>query len=145
MTQLSLRQAFRFERLAFVGSVAGGHQIDIDSLSGAGRGGSPMELLLISLAGCGMDVVSLLRKQRQPVEGLDVHVHDGCADHAPGSIYDRPDRVCGAWLRDRAGGRGARSAARALLPRSGPCWASRSRILPSYRVVNGELELAPLD
>ena len=41
-------------------------------------------LLLISLASCsGMDVVSLLRKQRQPVEGLEVHVRGQRRDEHP--------------------------------------------------------------
>jgi putative redox protein len=40
------------------------------------RGASPMELLLISLAGCSaMDVISILRKKRQLVTGFEVRVH----------------------------------------------------------------------
>ena len=46
-------------------------------------GSSPMELLLMSLAGCtGMDVISILQKKRQDVTGFQVQV-DGerAADH----------------------------------------------------------------
>ena len=39
------------------------------------RGPSPMEALLISLAGCtGMDVVSILEKMRAPLKGLEITV-----------------------------------------------------------------------
>jgi putative redox protein len=47
------------------------------------RGASPMELLLISLAGCSaMDVISILRKKRQLVTGFEVRVHgDRTTEH----------------------------------------------------------------
>jgi putative redox protein len=49
----------------------------------ARRGASPMELLMISLAGCtAMDVVSILRKKRQNLTGFEIHIHgDRSADH----------------------------------------------------------------
>ena len=49
----------------------------------ARRGASPMELLMISLAGCtAMDVVSILRKKRQNVTGFAINIHgDRAADH----------------------------------------------------------------
>jgi putative redox protein len=64
--------------LHFQGSVRSGHTIDLDAPAsdGGGAGMTPMELLLISLASCSaMDVVAILRKKRQPVDGLDVRVH----------------------------------------------------------------------
>lgn len=40
-----------------------------------GRGPSPMEALLVSLAGCtGVDVVSILKKMRAPLEGLEIKI-----------------------------------------------------------------------
>ena len=43
-----------------------------------------MELLAVALAGCtGMDVVSILQKMRQPLEGLRVEVLGEKADEHP--------------------------------------------------------------
>jgi putative redox protein len=62
------------EGMHFVGMANSGHMVDLDSpLEGNKSGSSPMELVLLSLAGCsGMDVLSVLRKKRQPVQGLEV-------------------------------------------------------------------------
>ena len=133
--------------LHFVGSVAGGHQIDLDSLSGAGRGASPMELVLMSLAGCsGMDVVSILRKQRQSVECLDVHVRGQRADTHPAVFTSiQIEYVVHGCEIDPAAVERAIDLSR---ERYCPVWAMLGQtveILPSYRVVSGELELAPLD
>jgi putative redox protein len=47
-------------------------------------GPRPMELLLLGLAGCtAMDVVSILKKKRQPVTGLDVEVTAERAEEHP--------------------------------------------------------------
>lgn len=50
----------------------------VDMASGLdepGQGATPMELLAVALAGCtSMDVVSILQKMRQPLEGLRVEV-----------------------------------------------------------------------
>jgi putative redox protein len=64
--------------LHFQGSVRSGHTIDLDTpaCDGGGEGMTPMELMLIGLAGCSaMDVVAILRKKRQPVERLEVRVN----------------------------------------------------------------------
>ena len=53
------------------------------SVEGGGQnsGPRPMELLLIALGGCtGMDVVSILRKKRQPFTGLEMNLS---GDRAP--------------------------------------------------------------
>ena len=51
---------------------------------GLGKGARPVELILVSLAGCtGMDVMSILRKKRQPVLSLEVHVSGTQADEHP--------------------------------------------------------------
>ncbi len=69
--------------LAFEGTAASGFKVPMDSLQG-GAGFSPMELLLVSLAGCtGMDVADLLRKKRQDVSGLEVRVTGQRADEHP--------------------------------------------------------------
>ncbi|MEJ2302990.1 MAG: OsmC family protein [Anaerolineales bacterium] len=48
---------------------------------GQDPGISPMELILVGLAGCtGIDVISTLRKQRQPLENLKIRVRGKRAD-----------------------------------------------------------------
>jgi putative redox protein len=65
----------------------------------------PSELLLIGLAGCtGMDVISILRKKRQPVTGLEVVVR---AEHAP----EHPKRFTTMAVEYRVRGNGVDPAA----------------------------------
>ena len=53
-------------------------------VGGQGKGSPPQKLLLVSLAGCsGMDVISILRKKRQDVTGLEVKVRAERADDHP--------------------------------------------------------------
>lgn len=53
-------------------------------LGGEGRGMRPMELLLVSLAGCSaMDVVKILTQQKQGLEDLRVEVQGTRADAVP--------------------------------------------------------------
>lgn len=45
------------------------------NVGGAGKGMRPMELLLVSIASCSaIDVVEILKKQRQPLEDLHISV-----------------------------------------------------------------------
>jgi putative redox protein len=56
----------------FVGNASSGHAIVLDG-SAEKQGSSPMELLLIGMAGCtAYDVISILEKKRQRVTGLQV-------------------------------------------------------------------------
>lgn len=72
--------------MRFVGQADSGHAVVMDAAANVGGEDSaarPSELLLIALAGCtGMDVVSILRKKRQPVTGLEVLVQaEKAAEH----------------------------------------------------------------
>jgi len=63
-----------------------GYVVHIDSKTqdgAASAGASPMELLMIALAGCtAMDVVSILRKKRQNMSGFEIRIHgDRTTDH----------------------------------------------------------------
>ena len=55
-----------------------GNKVVLDSsahVGGKNRGPRPLQLLLMSLAGCtSMDVISILKKKRQPLEGFQVVV-----------------------------------------------------------------------
>jgi len=73
--------------LAFDISFASGHKITVDGaeeFGGQNLGPLPMQLLLASLAGCtGMDVISILRKMRQPVEEYHIEVTAEQAEDHP--------------------------------------------------------------
>jgi putative redox protein len=74
--------------MAFAGHAAeSGISLSLDAdpaVGGAGTGFRPMELMLLSLAGCtAMDVISILQKKRQPVERFEVRVHGERADDHP--------------------------------------------------------------
>ncbi len=66
------------EGMQFVATDSLGHSIVMDTSKKSGReasGFSPMQLLLVALGGCtGMDVVHIMRKQRQQVDGLELLV-----------------------------------------------------------------------
>ena len=67
----------------FVGSASSGHAIVVDA-SAEKQGPSPMELLLVGLAGCtAYDVMSILEKKRQAVSGLEVSARAERADEPP--------------------------------------------------------------
>jgi putative redox protein len=70
------------EGLAFEGGPEGGVQIGVDSDGASGQ--TPMQLLLMSLAGCmGVDVLMILQKSRVPVETLEVEVTGVRAETPP--------------------------------------------------------------
>jgi len=73
--------------MRMVGDVEGGPAILLDSSSpeyGTHSGPSPMELLLLGLAGCtAMDVISIMAKKRQPMTNLQVKVQGERAQTHP--------------------------------------------------------------
>lgn len=73
--------------LRFVGTDSLAHSIVMDASKqsgGEGSGFSPMQLLLVALGGCtGMDIVNILRKQRQEVDGLEIAVSGERAEEPP--------------------------------------------------------------
>ena len=66
-------------RMSFDGAAGSGFTLPVGtrkSQGGDDDGFSPMELLLVGLAGCtGMDVISILEKKRQEVTAFEVRVH----------------------------------------------------------------------
>jgi putative redox protein len=84
-TSVSLTQigTAAFEAAA---STSGGKLIvdGAPDIGGEGRGMRPMELLLASVASCSaMDVLHILRKQRQPLAGLSVEIEGVRDDTVP--------------------------------------------------------------
>ena len=78
------------EGMHFVGEIDG-FRIDTDAreeAGGVGAGPDPVRFLLLGLAGCtAMDVISILRKKRQEVVGLEVEVQGRRVDEHP-KVYD---------------------------------------------------------
>jgi len=65
----------------FDGRSESGHTIRFDTAAGHAEGPSPMEAVLAALCGCtSVDVVSILQKKREPIEGLTV---SASAEQAP--------------------------------------------------------------
>lgn len=66
------------EGMEFAGTASSGHKLNMDADDAAGgrnKGFRPMELLLVGFGGCsGMDVISILRKKRQNVTGMEINV-----------------------------------------------------------------------
>ncbi len=73
--------------MRFDAEAGSGHHLTLDAAEHGGghnEGFRPMELLLVGLAGCtGMDVISILRKKREPVTGYAVHVVGVRAEEHP--------------------------------------------------------------
>ena len=73
--------------MEFTGKAISGHTLSMDAdeeSSSHNAGFRPMELLLVGFGGCsGMDVISILRKKRQQVSGLEVNVKGEKTDDYP--------------------------------------------------------------
>ncbi len=78
--------------MRLVGEANGSPAIVLDSAKaplGTHSGPTPMELVLIALAGCtGMDVISILAKKRQPFTGVQVLVEGETAEEYP-KVYTK--------------------------------------------------------
>ena len=71
------------EERRFVGTASSGHAVVVDG-SAEKLGPSPMELLLIGMAGCtAYDVIAILKKKRQAVTGLKVITRAERAEEPP--------------------------------------------------------------
>ena len=73
--------------MQFRGTATSGHTLIMDAEEASGgnnTGFRPMELLLVGFGGCsGMDVISILRKKRQNVSGLEINVKGEKSDSHP--------------------------------------------------------------
>ena len=78
--------------MQFIGDSESGHALVMDadpSAGGRNTGPKPMELLLISAGGCsGMDIISVLKKKRQDVTGLEIQVKGEKAEDYPMKFTD---------------------------------------------------------
>ena len=86
--------------LAMAARAESNHWISMDgpaSLGGMEAGSRPMEVLLMALGGCtGMDVMSILRKKRVPVEDFEMEIESERAEEHP-RVYTEVLVVYRAW------------------------------------------------
>ena len=79
-------------QLHFTAVADSGFTVHVDAkvpVGEASQGASPMELLMIGLAGCtAMDVVSILRKKRQNFTGFEIRIHGDRATEHPKVFTD---------------------------------------------------------
>lgn len=75
------------EGLQFVGNSSTGHAIVMDGdpdVGGNNTGPRPLELLLFGIGGCaGMDIISILKKKKQDITGLQINVTGEKAEEHP--------------------------------------------------------------
>jgi putative redox protein len=78
--------------LQFVGDAESGHAVLMDGepvYGGKDTAVRPTELLLVGLGGCsGMDVVSVLKKKKQDVRGLEINIKGTRAEEHPKKFTD---------------------------------------------------------
>lgn len=77
----------------FVAISPSGHAMALDSESASNKAPTPMELLLMALGSCtATDVVSILKKKRQPLEALEV-ICSGERASEPPKVYTKLEVV----------------------------------------------------
>ena len=120
----------------FTGIADSGHSIIVDGDKAGGN--SPMELVLIGLCGCtGYDVVSILKKKREPLTGLEVRAE---AERAP----DPPSVYTSIRLVYRIGGKVSRKAVEDAVRLSEEKYCSVSAMLGKTAKISTAIEYADL-
>jgi putative redox protein len=122
------------EKQHFNGVSDSGHQIPLDGDKTAGN--PPMELVLIALCGCtGYDVVSILRKKREPLTGLEVRAQAERAVEPP-SVYTEIKLIY------RVSGKVSRKAVEDAVRLSKEKYCSVSAMLEKTAKITAEIEYA---
>jgi len=120
------------EKQRFNGISDSGHTIVVDGDKTAGN--SPMELVLIGLCGCtGYDVVSILKKKREPFTSLEVRAEAERAAEPP-SVYTKIKLIY------RIGGKVSRKAAEDAVRLSEEKYCSVSAMLNKTAKITTEIE-----
>lgn len=118
----------------FLAQASSGHAIVVDA-GDIKSANSPMELVLIGLCGCtASDVVSILRKKRQPFTGVEVTAEAQRADEPP-RVYTEIQLVY------RISGNVDRKAAEDAVRLSKEKYCSVSQMLQQTARVTYEIEL----
>lgn len=127
-------KAIWIDQQRFTGIADSAHAIAVDGDKTDGN--SPMELVLIGLCGCtGYDVVSILKKKREPFTSLEVRVE---AERAP----DPPSVYTKIKLIYRVGGRVSPKAMEDAVRLSKEKYCSVSAMLQKTAKITTEIEYA---
>jgi putative redox protein len=118
----------------FLGEATSRHAIVVDAAAEK-TANSPMELVLIALCGCtGYDVLSILKKKREPFTSLEVRAHaERAAD--PPSVYTEIKLIY------RVGGKVSRKAVQDAVHLSKEKYCSVSAMLGKTAKITTEIEL----
>ena len=117
----------------FLGIATSGHAIVIDAAKEK-TANSPMELVLIGLCGCtASDVVSILRKKREPFTSLEVRAQAERAPNPP-SVYTEIKLIY------RVGGKVSRKAVEDAVRLSKEKYCSVSAMLEKTAKIAAEIE-----
>ena len=118
----------------FIGSATSGHAIVVDAAPDK-SGNSPMELVLIGLCSCtASDVVSILRKMRQPFAAVEVRAE---AERAP----EPPSVYTSIKLVYRVSGQVERKAVEDAVRLSKEKYCSVSQMLQKTAEISFEIEI----
>jgi putative redox protein len=121
-------------------------QLDTMAAPGGSTAPTPMELLMSDLAGwSAMEVITILRKKRQPIEHLEVRIRSRCHEQHPTVFAIELEYIIrGASVDPLAAARVidlARDRYRLAWARFGPSALPRS----TFRITSAEPVLAPLN
>jgi putative redox protein len=120
------------EKQQFTGISDSNHSIIVDGDKVAGN--SPMELVLIGLCGCtGYDVVSILKKKREPLSSLEIRAEAERAPNPP-AVYTKIRLIY------RIGGKVSRKAAEDAVRLSKEKYCSVSAMLDKTAKITTEIE-----
>lgn len=85
------------EKERFIGTSISGHTVPFDSDREANTAPGPMEMLLLALGACSAtDVVTILKKKRQPLEALEITV-SGERKADPPRVWTKIEVVYRLW------------------------------------------------
>jgi putative redox protein len=121
----------------YAGKSQSGHEILMDASAEHKAGPSPMEAVLTALCGCtSVDVVSILRKKREPLEGLTVSAEAEQAA-APPRVFTK------IHLTYRIRGKVNRKAAEDAVSLSKNKYCSVSKMLEKAATIDYSIEIEP--
>ncbi len=118
----------------FVGTASSGHALVVDSDRKRNTAAGPMELVLIGLCACtASDVVSILRKKREPFTSIEVRAQAERAAQPP-TVYERIHLIY------RVGGKVSRKAVEDAIRLSKEKYCSVSAMLQKTAQITSEIE-----
>lgn len=136
--------------MQFTATTNAGHSITMDAPAPAGQGlaATPMELVLIGLAGCsGMDVLTVLRNKHQPVQDLQVRARAERRSEHP-TVFTKIALEYVIWGGDDLDHEAVARAIEMSHRRYCPIWAmleERCEITAHHRILTGEAVTSPCD